>query len=300
VGIEATGYALWFHELMQRLGHALLVGEAAPIRAMVVRKTKTDRRDAQHLLDLLKHDRFPTVWIPDPPTRDLRALVTRRLRLVRMRTMIKNGLHAIALNRRLTLGRSLLTQRGLAQLRALVLPVHTAHRRDESLELLAWLDLRIDALDAQIAEAAGADPRARLLLTHPGVGTLTALTTVLILGPATRFPYSTHVVSYVGLAPALHASADTYRPGQITKQGSRLIRWVLGQAAPLAARIDPDLKRLYLTLLHRRGRSKANVAIARTLLIRLYILRRDHIDYAEFRRRGCHPPPAEEPRLMPA
>src|SRR6266704_5676996 len=89
VGIESTGYALWFHELMQRLGHTLLVGEAAKIRAMVVRKTKTDRRDAQHLLDLLKHDRFPAVWIPDPATRDLRALVTHRVRLVRIRTMVK-------------------------------------------------------------------------------------------------------------------------------------------------------------------------------------------------------------------
>jgi len=58
VGIESTGYALWFHELMQHLGHTLLVGEAAKIRAMVVRKTKTDRRDAQHLLDLLKDDQL--------------------------------------------------------------------------------------------------------------------------------------------------------------------------------------------------------------------------------------------------
>jgi transposase len=89
VGIESTGYALWFHELMQRLGHTLLVGEAAKIRAMVVRKTKTDRRDARHLLDLLKHERFPAVWIPDPTTRDLRALVTHRVRLVRIRTMVK-------------------------------------------------------------------------------------------------------------------------------------------------------------------------------------------------------------------
>ena len=107
VGIESTGYALWFHELMQHLGHTLLVGEAAKIRAMVVRKTKTDRRDALHLLDLLKHDRFPTVWIPDPATRDLRALVAHRVRLVRMRTMVKNGLHAIALNRRLPSARAL-------------------------------------------------------------------------------------------------------------------------------------------------------------------------------------------------
>ena len=64
VGIESTGYSLWFHALLQRLGHTLLVGEAAKIRAMVVRKIKTDRRDARHLRDLLKDDRFPVVWIP--------------------------------------------------------------------------------------------------------------------------------------------------------------------------------------------------------------------------------------------
>lgn len=91
VGIESTGYSLWFHALLQRLGHTLLVGEAAKIRAMVVRKIKTDRRDARHLRDLLKDNRFPVVWIRDPTTRDLRALIKHRLRLVRIRTMVKNG-----------------------------------------------------------------------------------------------------------------------------------------------------------------------------------------------------------------
>ena len=75
VGIESTGYALWFHALLHRLGHEVIVGDAAKIRAMVVRKTKTDRRDAAHLLDLLRHDRFPTVWLPDPAVRDQRTLV---------------------------------------------------------------------------------------------------------------------------------------------------------------------------------------------------------------------------------
>jgi transposase len=289
VGIESTGYALWFHELMQRLGHTLLVGEAAKIRAMVVRKTKTDRRDAQHLLDLLKHERFPAVWIPDPATRDLRALVTHRVRLVRIRTMVKNGLQAIALNRRLALGSKLWSQRGRAQLTALDLPRHTAQRREDSLELLTWLETHIDGLDARILDAAHAHPGARLLLTHPGVGALTALTTVLVLGPPARFPGSKHVVSYVGLAPAVSASADTCHLGQITKQGSALLRWVLGQAAPLAARTDEDLHRLYRTLIHRRGRPKARVAVARKLLVRLFIMARDQIDYAEFRRRGRLP-----------
>jgi transposase len=69
IGIETTGYTQWFHALMHRLGHTVVVGEAAKIRAMVVRKTKTDRRDARHLLELLQHDRFPAVWIPDGHTR---------------------------------------------------------------------------------------------------------------------------------------------------------------------------------------------------------------------------------------
>ena len=137
VGIESTGYAVWFHTLMQRLGHTLLVGDAAKIRAMVVRKTKTDRRDALHILDLLRHDRFPTIWVPDPATRDLRALLTHRMRLVRIRTMVKNGLHAIALNYRLGVAPSCSAGRGLAQLQALALPPHTTQRRDHSLELLA-------------------------------------------------------------------------------------------------------------------------------------------------------------------
>src|SRR5260370_877122 len=147
VGIESTGYALWFHELMQRLGHTLLVGDAAKIRAMVVRKTKTDRRDALHLLDLLKHERFPLVWIPDPATRDLRALVTHRMRLVRIRTMVKNGLHAIALNYRLTLAPSLWSHRGLPPLADLALSPHTTQPPEESLHLLTCLTADLSALD---------------------------------------------------------------------------------------------------------------------------------------------------------
>src|SRR6266699_6617468 len=291
VGIESTGYAIWFHALLQRLGHTVLVGDAAKIRAMVVRKTKTDRRDALHILDLLRHDRFPAIWIPDPATRDLRTLLMHRLRLVRIRTMVKNGLHAIALNSRLTCGSTLLRQAGLIQLQALALPPHTAQRRDQSLELLAGLTSQIRELDDAITTAALAHPDAPRLITHPGVGALTALATVVVLGPVARFHDSKHVVSYVGLAPALNASADKYHLGHITKQGSPLLRFALGQAASHAARMDADLKRTYFTLVHRRGRPKAKVAVARKLLVRLFIMLRDQIDYDEFRRRG-RPAPA--------
>jgi transposase len=116
---------------------------------------------------------------------------------------------------------------------------------------------------------------------------------VVLDGPITRFPDSKHVVSYVGLAPAVDASADKQRLGNITKQGSALLRWVLGQAAPLAARADDDLRRRYFSVLHRRGRPKARVALARKLLVRLYVMLRDQIDYPEFRRRGRLPRPLQ-------
>jgi transposase len=176
---------------------------------------------------------------------DLRALLKHRLRLVRIRTMIKNGLHAIALNQRLALGPSLWSRRGLARLHALVLLPHTARRRDDSLELLQWLDRRIDELDVHVAAVVSADPNARRLMTHPGVGPLTALATVLVLGPVTRFPNSKHVVSYVGLAPAINASADKYRLGHISKQGSALLRWVL--AKPPRWRREPIASSTALT-----------------------------------------------------
>ncbi len=286
VGVEATGHAVWFQRLLRQCGHTLLVGDSVKIRAMVVRRTKTDRRDALHLLELLKQDRFPAIWVPEPSERDLRALIAHRMRLVRTRTTMLHGLHAVALTHRV-LGRSArLTRRRLLDLRALPLGPHMTRRRDETLELIAWLDTRINGLDRQLAEEADAHPAARRLLTHPGVGPLTALTTVLVLGPVRRFHGSKAVASYVGLAPAVNASADKSRLGPITKQGNPLLRYVLVQAGQSAARHESDLKRLYLAIARRRGHAKAKVAIARTLLTRLYIMLRDEIDYAEFHRRG--------------
>jgi len=82
VGIEATGYTHWFEGLLAELGHELWMGDAAGIRASVVRKQKTDARDAEHLLDLLRQERFPQIWRPSPAERDLRQLVWHRQKLV--------------------------------------------------------------------------------------------------------------------------------------------------------------------------------------------------------------------------
>ena len=74
----------------------------------------------------------------------------------------------------------------------------------------------------------------------------------------------------------------------MTKQGNRLLRFLLVEAAQSASRLDPALKRVYRRLAFRKGHALAKVAVARKLLIRLYIMLRDEIDYAEFVRRGSH------------
>jgi transposase len=75
----------------------LWVGDAAEIRAAMVRKQKSDSRDACHIPDLLLRDKFPRIWIPSTEERDVRQLLRHRYKLVCLRTSLKNQLHAMAM-----------------------------------------------------------------------------------------------------------------------------------------------------------------------------------------------------------
>lgn len=288
VGIESTGYTLWFAEMLRELGHELVVGEAAKIRRMEVRKQKHDRRDAEHLLNLLVRGDFPRVWLPSVEERDARVWLEHRHQLVQMRTRAKNGLQAIALNYGVCRGSKLWTRRGVEELEKLPLLAGRERRRADLLRLVKQLDEWIGELDKRLEQEASQRPEVQRLKTHPGVGTLTALGTVLVLGPVERFPDSRHVTSYVGLIPAEDSSADRHRFGKLTKQGNRLLRFLLVEAGPIASRYDAGLQRCYRRLAFRKGVAHAKVAVARKLAIRLYIMLRDGIDYAEFVRRGSH------------
>jgi transposase len=98
VGMEASGHARWFERLLAELRFELWIGDAAEIRARRVRKQKTDRQDAQHILQLLVEDRFPQIWVPSGENRDLRPLLWHRHRMVQARTRLMNQLQAVALN----------------------------------------------------------------------------------------------------------------------------------------------------------------------------------------------------------
>ncbi len=276
VGLECSGYSLWFEELLEELGIEYWVGDAAKVRAAAPRKQKTDERDARLLLQLLEENRFPRIWVPDRATRDLRQLLMHRHKLVSMRSSIKNQLQAIALNRGVQRKRRLWSESGREQLQAFALPPWTQRRRDDLLRLLDQWDAEIAELDQVVAREANAHPDARYLMQRQaGVGPITALATVLTLGPVERFGCAKQVASYVGLIPAEHSSGPHQRLGHLTKQGSPFMRFVLVEAAHSASRYDAEFKRVYWRLVERRGKPIAQVAIARKLLTRLYwMLRR--------------------------
>jgi transposase len=276
VGLEASGQSQWFERLLGELGHRLWIGDAGKIRAGADRKQKTDRRDAALLLQLLLEDRFPKIWVPTAAERDTRQLLLHRAKLVRMRTQVKNQLQALALNQGVQRKWKLWTAVGRQQLERLPLLPWAARRRSELLKLLDELDGSIGALDVAVSQEALARPAVRRLMTHPGVGPITALAFTLTLGPAQRFARGKQVASYFGLIP----SEGKQRLGHISKQGSSFVRGLLVEAAQSAVRHEPQLRRDYQRLAHRRCRALAKVAIARKLAVRLYWMLREDIDYA--------------------
>jgi len=270
VGIEATGYTQWFERLLGRVGHELWVGDPAEIRARVVRRQKTDRRDAEHILELMITGRFPRLWIPSPEERDVRQLLKHRDKLVQMQTSVKNQLHYLAMSQGVCRKRQLWSEGGLAELQGLRLDPWASRRREELLELLERLGPGIQELDQAVEAEVAKRPEAVLLRRQKGVGPITALAFVLTLGPVERFANSRKLVSYLGLNPSEDSSGGRQRLGHISKQGNEMLRWLLVEAGQSAARFDPELRRQYQRLKFRRGRNVAKVALARRMAVRLY------------------------------
>jgi transposase len=288
VGLEASGHGRWFERLLTELGHELWAGNPAAIRAAEPRKQKTDARDAEHLLKLLVEGRFPRIWLPSAEERDARQLLLHRHRLVQMRTRVLNQLQAIVLNEGLARTPGVASVKGRERLQELSLPSWTARRRQDNLALLDELLARTAPLDRAVLEQARAQPVARRLMTHPGVGPVTALAFVLTLGEAERFATGKQVASYLGLIPTEHSSGGRQRLGHISKQGNALLRGLLVEGAHIVVRHEPEWGRYYRRLAFKKHRSIAAVAVARKLAVRLWWMWKRGLDYGQMVESGSH------------
>ena len=285
VGIEASCTAQWFEQMLTDLGHELRVGNPTEIRARARSRHKSDKRDADLLLDLLLKDEFPALWRRSMRGQSVLEHLRFRHHLVKHRTQVCNRLQALAHAAGLP-KKGIQTKRARIALMAANFTETQSFQRDHLFELLDDLSERIKAVEQWLESKAEGDAKVQLLLTHKGIGLLSALAVVHTLGDINRFPSSKEAVAYTGLDPLEKSSAGKIHFGSISKAGSSVLRHLLGQAMHVAARYDGELKAFYQRLASRRTKSIAKVAATRKLLIRLFIMLRDGIDYAEFKRRG--------------
>lgn len=279
VGVEATGCTWWFEKLLFENGTKLQIGDPRLIRRAALSRHKNDFRDAETILDLLVNGQFPEITPRSDQSREMLSLLNHRHFLVKKRTSIANTLQAFARSK----GLDKFRLQTLKRQKELVDSISTDMEHfivASRLSLYNELSREIAAFDVKLAEEAEKDVRTKLLMTHPGVGVITALALTHTLGDVRRFRRKEEVVAFVGLDPLEKSSGEKRRIGSISKHGSRLMRHLLGQAAQACR--DPRVKAHYLQVSRRRGRPKAKVAAARKLLINCYVMLRDDISYEQF------------------
>ena len=286
VGLEASGYSPWFERLLEELGCEVWLGHATEIRRRARWRQKNDRRDAELIWDLMHHNEFPRLHRPAVQSREVLRMLRYRQKLIKLRTMSKNSLQAIALQAGLAKGSRLFTRAGQQELSTAEMSPVMQWQREHWLLLLKPLNEQLLETMVWFKAQSKGDLCITRLRTHPGIGLLTSLCLLHTLQPVSRFRNTRTVAAFAGFDPVERSSAERKCFLGISKAGSRLLRYLMVEAAQTAVRKDEDLKRFYKRLAERRGRPKAKVAAARKLLIRAYIMLRDEIDYTEFRRRA--------------
>jgi transposase len=277
VVMESTG-SVWTN-LYERLDDRHIhVSLANPLKtkAIASAKIKSDKVDARILAHLLRSNLIAESYVPGKPLREIRALIRHRVAIVKIRTMVKNQIHAIVDKHGLSCEYSdMFGKRGIEWLRGLELPSLDRLILDNHLTHLESLNQQTDRVDEEIHRKACEDEDVRLLLSLTGVDVYTALLMRSEIGGIDRFSDYKKLVSWAGLAPSLHQSGSVEYHGSITKQGSRMLRWIMVEAARVAVNYDPRMRAFYERVKHRRGDQKAIIAVANKMLkITWFILTR--------------------------
>lgn len=285
VGVEATGKADWFEELMFENGHRLLVGNSGLIRKRAESRHKSDKRDAENILTLLMRQEFPALWRRSRESVAILEMIRLRSGLVRQRTQVYNRLQSLAHDFGLPKGR-MATQAYRETLEAVPAEPRKALRREILLRTAEQLSGNIREIECRLEEEGGTDPQVALLRTQAGIGILTALCLIHTLGEVARFSSSGQVVAFAGLCPLEKSSGSRSGFGGISRAGSPLLRYMLGQAANAAVRKDERLRAFYRRLARKKAKRVAKTAVTRKLLVKLSIMLRENITAREFDLRG--------------
>src|SRR5918999_208091 len=232
--------------------------------------------DARTLAHLLRADLLPEAYIAPRELRDLRDLLRHRVALTRMRSSLKNRVHALIARQGIQHEHTdLFGKAGSAFLSELELREPPRRRLDSLLALIGDFDREIAATTREIDQRARRDDRVDVLCQIRGVGPYTAMLVIAEIGDITRFQKARKLCAWAGLTPTVRSSDGKARLGHITRQGSRPLRWALVEAAQHSVRGGGPLRLDFERIAKRRGRKIAKVAVARKILTLCYYGLRD-------------------------
>jgi transposase len=269
----SANFWIRIYDKLEQEGVEVKLSNPMRTKAIAEARIKTDRIDAKTLAYLLRGDLVAESYVPSRKNRERRALIRHRASLIRMRVEIKNRIHALLDKHELThTYTDLFGKQGLEWLRTLQLPTPDQQILQSNLQIVETLNEQIRSMDIEIAKDATSEEKAKLLMTMPGVDYYAAMVLLSEIGDVRRFNSDEKLVSWVGLAPQVHQSGESNWTGHITRKGSKRARWILGQCAQSARQHDPRMREFYERIERKHGSQKAIVAVARKMLVIMYVM----------------------------
>ena len=270
VVLEMTTNTYLFYDTLVPLVHSVIAVHPPNVALVTNVKVQTDKKAALALAQLHAAGLLEGVWIPPQEVRDLRALIARREKMVRLSTMAKNRLHSIIHRNHLILPEKPFDPEQHSWWESLSLSSTEQFLVRSDLDTLEFAQKQVAQAEECLKKASAQDERIPLLVQLPGVAMLTAITILAAIGDVTRFPNAKKLVGYAGLGTRVHDSGMTHNSGRITKTGRRDLRRAMVNAANHAIEHHPHWKKEFERLEPHLGRSKAVVAIARKLLVAVW------------------------------
>jgi transposase len=274
VAVETVGNYYWIVDEIEQAGCVPQLAHAAKAKVIMGNINKTDKLDATGLATLIHLGSLPTVWLPPSEIRDERELHRTRMAFSKVRTALKNRIHATlakyALN---TTGHSdIFVGKGRAWLNRTLkkFPPETGRCVDQELELLDATMEQITAFEERMLERIELTPDMQRLKTIPGVGNILAIVIEREVGTVDRFPEN--LAAYAGVVPKVHSSGGKTRYGRMRKQANNYLKWAFIEAANVvvahrhhASWREKKVTLVYERICRRKGHATAVGAVARHL-----------------------------------
>jgi len=267
VAIESTGIWEWIYEIIDAIGLEVKLVNPVKARAIAEAKIKTDKVDSTILAHLLRSNLIPEVYVGNREMRELKRLVNERLFLKKQIVQIKNRIHSELLRRGIRTEMNIFTRNGRKYLRELKI-----HSIDRELNILESIEREIKSINEELMQYYEKNEDAKILATIPGIGYYTAVALSAVIEDINRFSSSEKLSSYFGLTPSTKQSGNKTYYGNITKEGSAEIRWLLIQCAWTHVNYCKNsfLTKFYERIARKKGKRKAIVATARKMTRVIY------------------------------